>query len=66
MRPDPRRLLRPPEPAWARQPVDLFLDRLVEPGRTSVRARVARLRSKSWQVGQCAVAAGLSWWVAHT
>jgi uncharacterized membrane protein YgaE (UPF0421/DUF939 family) len=28
-----------------------------------VRARVARLRSKSWQVGQCAVAAGLAWYV---
>lgn len=23
------------------------------------------MRSKSWQVGQCAVAAGLAWWVAH-
>jgi uncharacterized membrane protein YgaE (UPF0421/DUF939 family) len=40
--------------------VDLALAR----SRTSVRARVARLRSKSWQVGQCAVAAGLAWYVA--
>jgi uncharacterized membrane protein YgaE (UPF0421/DUF939 family) len=30
----------------------------------SLRARVARLRSKSWQVGQCAIAAGLAWYVA--
>ena len=28
-----------------------------------MRQRVARLRSKSWQVGQCAVAAGLAWYV---
>lgn len=34
-------------------------------GRTSLRARVARLRSKSWQLGQCAVAAGVAWFLAH-
>ncbi len=34
-------------------------------GRTSARARVARLRSKSWQLGQCAVAAGIAWFLAH-
>ena len=39
---------------------ELFAER----GRTSVRARVARLRSKGWQIGQCAVAAGVAWWVA--
>lgn len=32
--------------------------------RTSLRARVARLRSKSWQIGQCAVAAGVAWFIA--
>lgn len=32
--------------------------------KTSLRARVARLRSKSWQVGQCAAAAGVAWFVA--
>ena len=37
---------------------------VVARGRTSLRARLARLRSKSWQVGQCAVAAGLAWLVA--
>jgi uncharacterized membrane protein YgaE (UPF0421/DUF939 family) len=40
------------------------LDLVVARGRTSLRARLARLRSKSWQVGQCAVAAGLAWLVA--
>lgn len=29
-----------------------------------MRARVARLRSKSWQIGQCAVAAGLAWFIS--
>jgi uncharacterized membrane protein YgaE (UPF0421/DUF939 family) len=33
-------------------------------GRTSLKARRARLRSKLWQVGQCAVAAGVAWTVA--
>ncbi len=33
-------------------------------GRTSVRARIARLRSKSWQIAQCAIAAGVAWFVA--
>lgn len=33
-------------------------------GRTSVRARFARLRSKSWVIAQCAVAAGVAWWLA--
>jgi uncharacterized membrane protein YgaE (UPF0421/DUF939 family) len=42
-----------------------YVDLVVERGRTSLRARVARLRSKSWQVGQCAVAAGLAWLLAR-
>ena len=33
-------------------------------GRTSLRARRARLRAKSWQIGQCAIAAGVAWTVA--
>ena len=33
-------------------------------GRVSARERFDRLRSKSWQVGQCAVAAGLAWFIA--
>jgi uncharacterized membrane protein YgaE (UPF0421/DUF939 family) len=32
--------------------------------RTSLRQRQARLRSKLWQVGQCAIAAGVAWAVA--
>lgn len=40
--------------------VDLALAR----SRTSVRARIARLRSKSWQIGQCAIAAGAAWFIA--
>ncbi len=37
---------------------------MVARGRTSARARVARLRSKSWQIAQCAIAAGVAWFVA--
>ncbi len=33
-------------------------------GRTSLRTRRARLRAKSWQIGQCAVAAGVAWTIA--
>ncbi|WP_210651712.1 aromatic acid exporter family protein [Nocardioides sp. SYSU D00065] len=33
-------------------------------GRTSLRTRVARLRAKGWVIGQCAVAAGVAWWLA--
>ena len=32
--------------------------------RTSLRARVARLRAKAWVIGQCAAAAGVAWWLA--
>lgn len=49
------RHFRSPSPAF---------DLAVERGRTSLRARLNRLRSKSWQVGQCAIAAGLAWLVA--
>ena len=30
-----------------------------------MRARIRRLRAKSWAVGQCAVAAGLAWFVGQ-
>jgi uncharacterized membrane protein YgaE (UPF0421/DUF939 family) len=36
----------------------------VDRGRTSLRARRARLRAKAWQIGQCAVAAGVAWVIA--
>lgn len=42
-----------------------YVDLVVSRGRTSLRSRLKRLRSKSWQVGQCAVAAGLAWLVAR-
>lgn len=34
-------------------------------GRRSLRQRQARLRSKSWQIAQCAIAAGVAWWLAQ-
>ncbi|HEV2796282.1 MAG TPA: FUSC family protein, partial [Nocardioides sp.] len=37
---------------------------MAERGRTSLRARVARLRAKAWVIGQCAIAAGVAWWLA--
>jgi uncharacterized membrane protein YgaE (UPF0421/DUF939 family) len=40
------------------------LDRMWSLGRTSARARVARWRSKWWHIGQCAIAAGVAWFVA--
>ena len=40
------------------------LDRLLTRGGISRRARVARLRSKQWQIAQCAIAAGVAWWIA--
>ena len=40
------------------------LDRMWDRGRTSARARVRRWESKTWQIGQCAVAAGVAWFVA--
>jgi uncharacterized membrane protein YgaE (UPF0421/DUF939 family) len=32
--------------------------------RTSLRARVGRVRAKAWVIGQCAIAAGIAWWLA--
>jgi len=40
------------------------LDRVWMRGRTSVRARIKRLSSKRWQIGQCAIAAGVAWLIA--
>ena len=40
------------------------LDLALERGRTSLTTRVGRLRDKAWHVGQCAVAAGVAWFVA--
>lgn len=40
------------------------LDRMWDRGRTSVRARVRRLEAKTWQIAQCALAAGVAWLIA--
>jgi uncharacterized membrane protein YgaE (UPF0421/DUF939 family) len=40
------------------------LDRMWSRGRTSLRARSARLRAKRWQIAQCALAAGAAWLIA--
>lgn len=37
---------------------------MVERSRTSLRARIDRLRGKGWVIAQCAVAAGVAWWLA--
>ncbi len=42
------------------------LDRAFDRSRTSLRQRWTRLRSKLWQVGQCAVAAGVAWFLASS
>ena len=40
------------------------LDRMWSLGRTSLRARLARFSAKRWQIAQCALAAGVAWFVA--
>jgi len=39
-------------------------DRLWSRGRTSLATRAARWRSKTWQIAQCALAAGVAWFIA--
>lgn len=40
------------------------LDRALKRGRLSLRQRSARLKANAWMIGQCAVAAGVAWYVA--
>jgi uncharacterized membrane protein YgaE (UPF0421/DUF939 family) len=40
--------------------------RALQRGRTSVRARIRRLRARSWHIGQCAVAAAVAWLIARS
>lgn len=40
-------------------------DRVWERGRTSAAARVRRWQSKSWHIGQAAIAAGVAWFIAN-
>ncbi len=44
--------------------LDTPLDRMLDRGRLSFTARLGRLRSKGWVIGQCAVSAGVAWWLA--
>ncbi len=46
-------------------PEDLEFGRVVARGRTSARARMARLKARRWQICQCAIAAAVAWYVAH-
>jgi uncharacterized membrane protein YgaE (UPF0421/DUF939 family) len=39
------------------------VDRIRERGRISFDERVGRLRGKSWHIGQCAIAAGVAWFL---
>jgi uncharacterized membrane protein YgaE (UPF0421/DUF939 family) len=41
------------------------LDRMWDQSRVSARSRVKRWESKRWQIGQCALAAGVAWLLAH-
>jgi uncharacterized membrane protein YgaE (UPF0421/DUF939 family) len=43
---------------------DAVVDGAWERGRLSLRARLARLRAKSWHIGQASLAAGVAWFVA--
>jgi uncharacterized membrane protein YgaE (UPF0421/DUF939 family) len=51
-------------PSFGRPGSGPYVDLVVARGRTSLAARLNRLRSKSWQVGQCAAAAGVAWFLA--
>ncbi|QYJ03981.1 FUSC family protein [Nocardioides panacisoli] len=44
--------------------MDADFDGMWRRGRLSMRARIARWRSKWWVIGQCAIAAALAWWIA--
>lgn len=46
--------------------LEALVDRAWEHGRTSFDARVARVRSKAWHLGQCAVSAAAAWFAATT
>lgn len=39
-------------------------DRMMHRSRTSLKVRLARWKSKRWQVLQCAIAAGVAWYIA--
>jgi uncharacterized membrane protein YgaE (UPF0421/DUF939 family) len=45
--------------------LDRRFDRIVKRGRVSFGDRLSRLRTKAWHIGQCSVAAGVAWFLAH-
>jgi len=45
--------------------LDALMDRAWDRSRLSVRGRWERVRSKSWHLGQCAVAAAVAWAIAN-
>ena len=53
-----------PSSSGADRSLEALMDRAWDRSRLSVRARVDRVRSKSWQLGQAAVAAALAWFIA--
>lgn len=64
--PDPARLTRVlGGPGERREHLDDLVDRAVARSRRSLRSRVARVRGKAWQLGQCAVAAAFAYFLAH-
>ena len=60
MRPDEGSVASDMIEAMAAHPLEGALVR----GRTSVATRFDRWRTKWWQIAQCAVAAGVAWWLA--
>lgn len=61
----PRRLTWPVRPARLTDSgFEALLDRAWESSRLSLGARLGRVRSKAWHIGQCAVAAAAAWLVA--
>ncbi len=48
----------------AERRINAVMDRAWERSRVSARARVRRVRSKGWHIGQCAIAAALAWFLA--
>ena len=46
--------------------LDTLVERAVRGSRRSLTSRVLRVRNKGWHLGQCALAAGVAWFVATT
>ena len=46
-------------------PLERRFEEAWQRGRVSFDERVTRLRSKAWHIGQCSIAAGIAWFLAH-